>query len=87
MKQCDAFVLLSDYEGTPVTIDEAKVLGVPVLARDVGGVREQLEGKYGRIIRGPDLWQDVPPRTSLTWEKNMVCQIMIEKRLEWLFEI
>lgn len=51
MKRCSALVLLSDYEGTPVTIDEAKVLGVPVLARDVGGIREQLEGGYGRIVQ------------------------------------
>jgi len=50
-KQCNVFVLLSDYEGTPVTIDEAKVLGVPVLANDVGGISDQLEdGKYGTII-------------------------------------
>ncbi len=54
MKLCDALVLLSDYEGTPVTIDEAKVLGLPVLARDVGGIRDQLEeGKYGTIISEP----------------------------------
>ena len=42
LKQCDLMVLFSEYEGTPVTIDEAKVLGVPVLANDVGGIREQL---------------------------------------------
>lgn len=36
--------------GTPVTIDEAKTLGVPVIANDVGGVREMLEdGRYGKI--------------------------------------
>ena len=49
LKQCDLMVLFSEYEGTPVTIEEAKVLGVPVLANDVGGVREQIErvAKYG----------------------------------------
>ena len=50
MAQCDLFVLLSDYEGTPVTIDEAKVLGLPVLAGDVGGIADQLCGeRYGRL--------------------------------------
>lgn len=50
LKRCSALVLFSEYEGTPVTIDEAKTLGVPVIANDVGGVREMLEdGKYGRI--------------------------------------
>lgn len=43
LKRCSALVLFSEYEGTPVTIDEAKTLGVPVIANDVGGVREQLE--------------------------------------------
>lgn len=49
MKRCDWFVLLSEYEGTPVTIDEAMVLGVPVMAADVGGIAEQIE-RYGRGI-------------------------------------
>ena len=40
--RCRALVLFSEYEGTPVTIDEAKALGVPVIANDVGGVREQV---------------------------------------------
>lgn len=50
MKQCDWFVLLSEYEGTPVTIDEAMVLGTPVAARDVGGVGEQLERAEGNVL-------------------------------------
>lgn len=50
LARCRALVLFSEYEGTPVTIDEAKALGVPVIANDVGGVREMLEdGRYGRI--------------------------------------
>ena len=44
LKHCNLMVLFSEYEGTPVTIDEAGVLGVPVLANDVGGVREQIKG-------------------------------------------
>ena len=87
MKQCDAFVLLSDYEGTPVTIDEAKVLGVPVLARGVGGIRDQLDGKYGRIVQGLAFCQDVPPKTDFTREKCMEYQSVLEKQLEGLFEI
>lgn len=46
MKRCDYFVLLSTYEGTPVTIDECAVLEVPVIATSVGGIREQME-RYG----------------------------------------
>lgn len=44
MTQCDALVLLSRYEGTPVTIDEAMVLGIGIVAPQIGGIREQIEG-------------------------------------------
>lgn len=48
LARCRALVLFSEYEGTPVTIDEAKALGVSVIANDVGGVTEMLEGgKFG----------------------------------------
>lgn len=49
MARCDALVLLSKYEGTPVTIDEAMVLGIGVIAPRVGGIEEQTrtyEAKY-----------------------------------------
>lgn len=50
LARCRALVLFSEYEGTPVTIDEAKTLGVPVIANDVGGVQEMLEnGRYGKV--------------------------------------
>ena len=42
LARCRALVLFSEYEGTPVTIDEAKALGVRVIAPDIGGIREQL---------------------------------------------
>lgn len=47
LARCRALVLFSEYEGTPVTIDEAKTLGVPVIANDVGGVREMLDESSG----------------------------------------
>lgn len=50
MKECDWFVLLSKYEGTPVTIDEAKVIGLPVIALERGGIKEQLQNVYGFIL-------------------------------------
>ena len=43
MKECAALVLLSKYEGTPVTIDEAMVLGIGIIAPKIGGIPEQVK--------------------------------------------
>ena len=40
----DVLLLTSHDEGTPVAVIEALVTGTPVVARDVGGVAEMLEG-------------------------------------------
>lgn len=45
MKAADCFALLSKYEGLPVTIDEAKLLHVPVIATRVGGIPEQIQSE------------------------------------------
>lgn len=51
MKNCDLFVLPSGWEGFPTVTVEAKILGCPVLATDVSGIREQLiHGKTGWIV-------------------------------------
>ena len=44
MSHCDTLVLFSKYEGTPVTIDEAMVLGVGIVAPRIGGIAEQVNG-------------------------------------------
>lgn len=51
MKNCDLFVLPSGWEGFPTVTVEAKILGCPVLATDVSGIREQLiHEKTGWIV-------------------------------------
>lgn len=50
MARCDTLILLSKYEGTPVTIDEAMVLGIGVIAPRVGGIEEQTEGYEAKYL-------------------------------------
>jgi glycosyltransferase involved in cell wall biosynthesis len=45
----DAFVQASAWEGMPLAIGEAMAMGKPVVATDVGGVRELL-GNAGVIV-------------------------------------
>lgn len=55
MKACDLFVLPSGWEGFPTVTVEAKILGCPVMATDVAGIREQLRhGETGWIVDNSD---------------------------------
>ncbi len=50
------FALISKWEGFPISVLEAMSLGIPVIASDVGGVREQVfEGKNGFLIPRGDV--------------------------------
>ena len=50
LKKCGAFVLSSHYEGLPMTIIEALILGVPVFSTNIPGPREFLEKGYGTLV-------------------------------------
>ena len=50
----DVEVLLSDQEGLPLSLVEARALGVPIVATDVGGVAELLRGGDDRLVAARD---------------------------------
>ena len=46
----DYFINLSDSEGIPVSIMEAMSVGLPVIARDVGGNNEIVNSNVGCLL-------------------------------------
>lgn len=55
MRAFDVFILSSDHEGLPIVLLEALYLGVPVVARRVGGIPEVIEhGTNGLLVDSPD---------------------------------
>lgn len=55
LKAADVFVLSSDYEAAPMAILEAMASGLPIVATDVGAVREMVGDSETGLL--------VPPRT------------------------
>jgi glycosyltransferase involved in cell wall biosynthesis len=51
LERSDIFVFLSDWEGFPMTILEAMSVGLPIIASDVGGVREMVNETYGILLK------------------------------------
>ncbi len=55
LKQFDAFLLLSKFEGLPNVLIEAQFAGVPVVSTAAGGAAETvLQGRTGLILEGND---------------------------------
>jgi len=54
LRHCDCFVLSSDYEGQPMVILEARVLGLPVVATDFASVRGSLPDGVGLVVPRTD---------------------------------
>ena len=55
LADCDAFALISDWEGLPYSILEAMAAGLPVLATAVGGIADLVvPGETGELVPARD---------------------------------
>ena len=50
LQNSDVFVLFSNYENLPCVVLESFSCGVPVIATNVGGIREYFPENYGKLI-------------------------------------
>ena len=51
----DCFIHTSEKEGLPVSIMEAESAGIPVVATNVGGIREMIDGNGVLLASDPDI--------------------------------
>jgi len=54
MAAADLMVVFSNYENFPVVINESFVLGIPVVASNVGGIPEYVNKNNGRLVKAGD---------------------------------
>lgn len=50
ISKCDLFALTSKYEGKPIAVSEAQILGIPVLVTEYAGAKEQINDKVDGIV-------------------------------------
>lgn len=54
LKQCDALVFTSFYEGFGLVLAEADILGVPCISTDIVGAKRFMERYGGRLVENSD---------------------------------
>jgi glycosyltransferase involved in cell wall biosynthesis len=85
----DAFVLSSSWEGLPLALAEAMSMEKPVVATDVGGVRE-LAGDAGQVVPAKDskaLSNAMLHVMALTEKERKALGIAARERIERSFSI
>lgn len=91
LRRADVFVLASFSEGRPNALVEAMAAGLPVVASDIGGVRELVEAGANGLLFAPDnpselagqlrhLCEDAELRAGLARQAR---QYIIDNRLSW----
>lgn len=98
LNQADIFVLISNYEGFPLTILEAMSTSLPIVASNVGGVSESVSSENGylipkgnietltqsliKLIINPDLRQQMGESSRHLYETKFSFNTMLKKTLD-----
>lgn len=85
LQQSDVFVLLSDWEGLPLSILEAMRSSLPIIASDVGGVKEAVQHMHnGYLIPKNDEAEVIQRLTDLL--SNSALRLEMGQESRKLFE-
>lgn len=71
----DVFILLSRWEGLPLTILEAMSLGLPIIASNVGGVSETIDRDCGFLV------ESTSDDGLLSAIESLICSVQLRARL------
>jgi glycosyltransferase involved in cell wall biosynthesis len=76
MSAADVFCLASSTEGWPNVVNEALACGTPVVATDVGGVRQMIDSdRFGLVVPvhdGEALVNALRAALSVTWDRDTI---------------
>ena len=103
LNQADIFILISKYEGFPLTILEAMRASLPIIASDVGGVNESVNPNNGfliakndsvaltdaltKLISDANLRNELGSNSRKLYETYFTFEIMLEKTLNIYYKI
>lgn len=103
LNQADIFILISKYEGFPLTILEAMRASLPIIASDVGGVKESVTAQNGflipkndsaaltyaltKLISDANLRNELGGNSRKLYETYFTFETMLEKTLNIYYKI
>lgn len=84
LQRCHLFVLLSDWEGLPLSILEAMQCGLPIITSDVGGVKEAVkQSENGFVIPKIDEGELLNKLTLLLTDSSLRSEMGKQSRIRY----
>jgi len=84
LASAQVFVLASDHEGFPLSVLEAMRAGLPVIASDLPGIREQIEDpRHGLLVAGNDTNAFSAALVRLAGDGALRTELGIAARRRW----